>query len=104
MLWAMLTVFVDAPVRNRLETAYYFLMPIDPDDGMGEKPITRNEIIEYISILKAMFEADHNCDYLRQKRTRGKDSQFIMLEKFAADVQKFFSAFKFMPVLCNPLK
>jgi len=104
MLWAILTVFVDAPVRNRLETAYYFLMPIDPDDGMGEKPITRNEIIEYISILKAMFEADHRCDYLRQKRTRVHDSQFVMLEKFAADVQKFFSVFKFMPILCNPLK
>lgn len=113
ILLCVVVAMVDAPLRERLEASYRLLMWRSSDTaargGGGAKgdPVTRGSLVELLSTLKAVFEAEHKTSYLSQRRQgalAAADTQFILYERFASDIQKFFAAYEALPLLSNPLK
>eukprot|EP00889_Picochlorum_renovo_P000760 jgi/Picre1/27790/NNA_000754.t1 len=103
-IMGILALLVDAPPRERLETAYRFIMSRSSGSVTGETPATRADIIEFISSLKVAFELKHDWKLLRKQDQIPLSSAFVMYEKFSADMHKFFSTFDILPLLCNPLQ
>ncbi|KAI8112334.1 hypothetical protein M9434_003657 [Picochlorum sp. BPE23] len=103
-IMGILALLVDAPPRERLETAYRFIMSRSSGSVTGETPATRADIIEFISSLKVAFELKHDWKLLQKQDQIPLSSAFVMYEKFSADMHKFFSTFDILPLLCNPLQ
>lgn len=55
VVFAVLALLVDAPPRERIETAYRFLMARSCFNDTGEAPVTRGDVIEFISTLKVCY-------------------------------------------------
>lgn len=107
---AMLAIFVDAPGRERLGHAYRLLMSRTAHSSTGESLITKADSIEFMASLKVAFERDHNKRLLVEVCERNDNSslaqgsRYVMYEKFAKDIDTFFSEFEVFPLLCNPLQ
>lgn len=104
IIMGILALLVDAPPRERLETAYRFIMSRSSGSVTGETPATRADIIEFLSSLKVAFELKHDWRLLQKQDQIPLSSAFVMYEKFSADMHKFFSTFDILPLLCNPLQ
>ena len=106
VLLCVLSALVDAPGRDRLDLTYKLLMWRTKEERGGkEDPVTRKHLVELLSTLKMVFELQHKTSYLTDRRgaNRAADSQFVLYERFASEVQRFFWAYEALPVLCNPL-
>lgn len=104
IIMGILALLVDAPPRERLETAYRFIMSRSSGSVTGETPATRADIIEFLSSLKVAFELKHDRKLLQKQDQIPLSSAFVMYEKFSADMHRFFSTFDILPLLCNPLQ
>lgn len=104
LVLCVMTALADAPSRERLDLTYRLLMWRTRNAGTGaEDPVTRAQVIELLSTLKAVFEMQHQTSLLAQRRPRPADAQYVMFERFASDLLRFFPSFPVLPALSNPL-
>lgn len=107
LVLCIITAVVDAPVRQRLDLSYRLLMwrTRDLTDNGREDPVTRSQVVELLSTLKMVFEREHSIAFFNSSRQgRSADAQFVLYERFASDVQRFFPSYDALPALANPLK
>jgi tetratricopeptide (TPR) repeat protein len=103
LLLLVLGAATDAPKRERLDLLYKLLMWRGAEPGR-ENPVTRRDLVDALTALKAVFEPAHAPGVLAAPRpARPGDAAFVMFERFAADVGKFFPALEALPLLAAPL-
>jgi tetratricopeptide (TPR) repeat protein len=104
LLLAVLGAATDAPKRERLDLLYKLLMWRGAEPGR-ENPVTRRDLVDALTALKAVFEPAHAPGVLAAPRpARPGDASFVMFERFAADVGKFFPSLEALPLLAAPLR
>ena len=107
LLLATLAALADAPARDRLDLSYKLLMwrSVEPgaQGASRESPATRGDLVDLLSVLKVVYEAQHNQAYLAPRQPRGADAQYVTDQRFAADIAKHFGGYEALPLLCNPL-